>query len=69
MSEGRACDLLLGASSECQASNVSGRLLDVGDYTDAPLPHGRNLVAALVRLERSRSGEDAVAVLGALDAW
>ena len=44
-------------------------LLDVGDYTDAPLPHGRNLVAALVRLERSRSGEDADAVLGALDAW
>ena len=44
-------------------------LLDLGDYTDAPLPHGRNLVAALIRLERSRSGEDAVAVLGALDAW
>ena len=42
-------------------------LLDVGDHTDAPLPHGRNLVAALIRLERSRSGEDAV--LGALDAW
>ena len=44
-------------------------LLDVGDYTDAPLPHGRNLVAALVRLERSRSDADAEAVLGALDAW
>ena len=42
---------------------------DAGDYTDAPLPHGRNLVAALVRLERSRSDEDARAVLGALDAW
>ena len=41
-------------------------LLDVGDYTDAPLPPGRNLVAALVRLERSRSGEDVEAVL---DAW
>ena len=41
----------------------------VGDYTDAPLPHGRNLVAALVRLERSRSDADAEAVLGALDAW
>ena len=44
-------------------------LLDVGDYTHTPLPHGRNLVAALIRLERSRSGEDAVAALGALDAW
>ena len=44
-------------------------LLDVGDYTDAPLLHGRNLVAALTRLERSRSGEDVEAVLGALDAW
>ena len=44
-------------------------LLDAGDYTDAPLPHGRNLVAALIRLERSRSGEDVDAVLGALDAW
>ena len=44
-------------------------LLDAGDYTDAPLPHGRNLVAALIRLERSRSGEDVTAVLGALDAW
>ena len=44
-------------------------LLDVGDYTDAPLPHGRNMVAALIRLERSHSGEDADAVLGALDAW
>ena len=44
-------------------------LLDVGDYTDAPLPSGRNLVAALVRLERSRSDADADAVLGALDAW
>jgi len=43
-------------------------LLDVGD-TDAPLPHRRNLVAALIRLERSRSGEDADAVLVALDAW
>ena len=32
-------------------------------------PNGRNLVAALVRLERSRSGEDAEAALGALDAW
>ena len=42
---------------------------DAGDYTDAPLPHGRNLVAALVRLERSRSDEDARAVLGALDRW
>ena len=42
---------------------------DVGDYTDSPLPHGRNLVAALVRLERSRSDADAEAVLGALDAW
>ena len=42
---------------------------DAGDYTDAPLPHGRNLVGALVRLERSRSDEDARAVLGALDAW
>ena len=41
----------------------------VGDYTDSPLPHGRNLVAALVRLERSRSDADAEAVLGALDAW
>ena len=44
-------------------------LLDAGDYTDAPLPPGRNFVAALIRLERSRSGEDADAVLGALDAW
>ena len=44
-------------------------LLDAGDYTDAPLPPGRNLVAALVRLERCRSGEDVDAVLGALDAW
>ena len=42
---------------------------DAGDYTDASLPHGRNFVAALVRLERSRSGEDVEAVLGALDAW
>ena len=42
---------------------------DAGDYTDAPLPHGRNLVGALVRLERSRSDEDARAVLGALDRW
>ena len=42
---------------------------DAGDYTDASLPHGRNLVAALVRLERSRSDEDARAVLGALDGW
>ena len=33
-------------------------LLDVGGYTDVPLPHGRNLVAALVRLERSRNRED-----------
>ena len=44
-------------------------LLDAGDYTDAPLPHGRNLVAALIRLERSRSDEDVEAVLGALDGW
>ncbi|MDE0458774.1 MAG: Rpn family recombination-promoting nuclease/putative transposase [Chromatiales bacterium] len=42
---------------------------DAGDYTDAPLPRGPNLVAALGRLERSRSDEDARAVLGALDAW
>ena len=43
-------------------------LLDVGD-TGAPLPHGGNLVAALIRLERSRSAEDADVVLGVLDAW
>ena len=42
---------------------------DAGDYTDAPLPPGRNLVGALVRLERSRSDGDARAVLGALDRW
>ena len=42
---------------------------DAGDYTDAPLPHGRNLVGALVRLERSRSYEDVRAVLGTLDRW
>ena len=40
---------------------------DAGEYTDAPLPPGRNLVAALIRLERSRSGQDVDAVLGALD--
>ena len=44
-------------------------LLDVGGYTDAPLPHGRNLMAALIRLERGRSREDVGAVLGALDEW
>ena len=44
-------------------------LLDVGDYTDAPLPHGRNLVAALIRLERNPSRADVDAVLGALDKW
>ena len=44
-------------------------LLDVGGYTDAPLPHGRNLMAALIRLERSRSRADVDAVLGALDEW
>ena len=42
---------------------------DAGDYTDAALPPGRNLVSALVRLERSRSDEDARAVLGTLDGW
>ena len=42
---------------------------DAGDYTDAPLPQGCNLVGALVQLERSRSDEDARTVLGALDAW
>ena len=40
---------------------------DAGDYTDAVLPPGRNPVAALIRLERSHSGEDVDAVLGALD--
>ena len=44
-------------------------LLDVGGYTDAPLPHGRNLVAALIRLERNRGRADVDAVLGALDEW
>ena len=44
-------------------------LLDVGGYTDVPLPQGRNLVAALVRLERNRSRADVDAVLGALDEW
>ena len=44
-------------------------LLDVGGYTDAPLPRGRNLMAALIRLERGRSREDVGAVLGALDEW
>ena len=44
-------------------------LLDVGGYTDTPLPHGRNLVAALIRLERNRGRADVDAVLGALDEW
>ena len=44
-------------------------LLDVGGYTDAPLPRGRNLVAALIRLERNRGRADVDAVLGALDEW
>ena len=44
-------------------------LLDVGGYTDAPLPHGRNLVAALIRLERNRGRADVDAVLRALDEW
>ena len=44
-------------------------LLDVGGYTDTPLPHGRNLMAALIRLERSRARADVDAVLGALDEW
>ena len=33
-------------------------LLDVGGYTDMPLPQGRNLMAALIRLERSRGRAD-----------
>ena len=44
-------------------------LLDIGGYTDTPLPHRHNLVAALLRIERSRSQEDVDAVLGALDEW
>ena len=43
-------------------------LLDVGGYTGA-LPEGRNLVAALIRLQRSRSQEDVESVLGALGEW
>ena len=43
-------------------------LLDIGGYT-GPLPAGRNLVAGLIRLERSRSPEDVEAVVGALGEW
>ena len=44
-------------------------LLDIGGYTDVALPQGRNLMAALIRLERSRGPADVDAVLGALDEW
>ena len=44
-------------------------LLDIGGYTDVALPQGRNLMAALIRLERSRGPADVNAVLGALDEW
>ena len=43
-------------------------LLDISRYTDS-LPAGRNLVAALIRLQRSRSQEDVEPVLDALDEW
>ena len=43
-------------------------LLDIGGYT-GPLPAGRNLVAGLVRLERSRSPGDVEAVLAVLGEW
>ena len=43
-------------------------LLDVGRWADDDLP-GRNLVSALVRLERSRPDEDMERVVGALIEW
>lgn len=42
-------------------------LLDAGEHADAPLPPGRNLMATLMRLERSRSGEHVATVLDTLD--
>ena len=44
-------------------------LLNIGGYTDSSLTAGRNLVAALIRLEHSRSQEDVDAALDALDEW
>ena len=44
-------------------------LLNIGGYTDSSLPSGRNLVAALIRLERSRSMKDVEAVSDTLDEW
>ena len=43
-------------------------LLDVGRWADDDLP-GRNLVSALVRLERSRPDEDMERAVGALIEW
>lgn len=43
-------------------------LLDIGGYTGS-LPAGRNLVAGLIRLERSCSSEDVEAVFVTLDEW
>ena len=44
-------------------------LLNVRDHTGSLLPAGRNLMAALIRLERSRSMKDVEAVSDTLDEW
>ena len=44
-------------------------LLDFGGYTDPTLPSGRNLVAALMRLQRSRSPQEEESALEALAEW
>ena len=44
-------------------------LLNVRDHTGSSLPAGRNLMAALIRLEHSRSMKDVEAVSDILDEW
>ena len=59
----------LAALSECQGPpSIRHLRLDVGGYTGS-LPEGRNLMAGLIRLERSRIPEEVEAVLAAFAEW
>ena len=44
-------------------------LLATRGYTESPLPPGRNLVSALIRLQTSRRADEAEAAVVALDEW